>query len=86
MAIGDGEPFDEVHGYGRPWTLGDGEEAEWSIWLMTDGLCSPASGAGTHIAVHILRHVGPVVVLAQHLCGLCDTWVTSQVMVVTGLK
>ena len=36
--------------------------------------------------MHVLRHVGPVVAPAQHLGGFRDTWVTGQVVVVTGLK
>ena len=86
MAIGLVEPFNEIHGYGRPWSLGDGEEAERPIWFVADCLCSPTSGTGAHIAVHILRHVRPIVAPAQHLGGFCDTWVTGQVVVMTGLK
>ena len=58
--------FNEVHGYGGPWSLWDREEAERPVWFVLDCLRSSASGTGAHIAVHILRHVGPVVLRLQY--------------------
>ena len=77
-AGGGWELFDEVHGDGVPWLIGDRELLESSVGAMTRGFRMVTSSTGFDIVLHEGVNSGPSVLAADKFQSLVDAKVTRE--------
>ena len=85
-ARGRGELFYEIHGDGIPWSLGDGELFEHTVWTMTRGLRVSTGGAGLDVVLDVRAYSWPCVFVSDEVECTALPIMTRKRMVVFEAK
>ena len=85
-AGGRGELFYKIHGDGIPWSLGDRELFEHTVWTMTRGLRASTGSAGLDIVFDVRAYSWPCVFTSDEVECTALPIMTRKRMVVFEAK
>ena len=85
-ARGRGELFYKIHGDGIPWSLGNGELFEHTVWTMMQGLRTSTGSAELDIVFDICAYSWPCVFVSDEVECTALPIMTRKRMVVFEAK
>ena len=69
-----------------PWTFGDGQLLQHTVWLVSAGLRTSAGDTGLDECGHIIAHLWPEIVPADEFESLRLAWMARKRVVMTSLE